>query len=191
MQWLETFTLIMRSQVTTLREKIEDPERMIHQLILDMEEELETARKGVACALADEQQLATESERLQAEVQTWLDRASRALRQGDDSSAKSALEQKRRAEDRAQIFAEIHETQTQQTRQLEDAFRGLEDKIRQARRKQRLLLAQMALCQLHDHLEEYGVEAEESDRGYSERDRKEQLEREFEELKRRVQSEEA
>ena len=46
MKWLENFTLVMRSSVTTLRDKIEDPERMLHQLIVDMEEELESVRAG-------------------------------------------------------------------------------------------------------------------------------------------------
>jgi len=45
MRWLENFTLIMRSNLAALREKIEDPERMIHQLIIDMDEELEAEFK--------------------------------------------------------------------------------------------------------------------------------------------------
>ena len=44
----------MRSSVTTLREKIEDPERMLHQLIIDMEEELDRVRASVAEVVAYE-----------------------------------------------------------------------------------------------------------------------------------------
>ena len=57
MKWLQDFTLIMRTSVSTLREKIEDPERMLHQLIIDMEGELESVRASVAAAMADEIQL--------------------------------------------------------------------------------------------------------------------------------------
>ena len=57
MSWLEQFTLVMRSNMTLLRERFEDPERMLHQLLIDMEEELENVRAGVAEALADEIQL--------------------------------------------------------------------------------------------------------------------------------------
>ncbi len=96
MKWLDTFTLIMRSQITTIREKIEDPERMIHQLILDMEEELEIARERIAGAIADEIQLGKEVEKLRTEADTWMDRATKALKRGDEATAKSALEQKRR-----------------------------------------------------------------------------------------------
>jgi len=41
MAWLSQFTLMMRSSVTALREQIEDPERMLHQLIIDMQSELD------------------------------------------------------------------------------------------------------------------------------------------------------
>ncbi len=52
MQWLDTFSLVIRSSITTLREKVQDPERMLHQLIVDMEEEMERVRESVAGALA-------------------------------------------------------------------------------------------------------------------------------------------
>jgi phage shock protein A len=191
MQWLETFTVVMRSQVTTFREKIENPERMIHQLILDMEEELEQARVRVSAAMADERQLETEVQKLKAEQEQWLELATQALKRNEEASAKSALETKRRVEDREKSLVEVHETQVAQTRKLQEAFRDLEGKIRQARRKQRLLLAKMSLCQLHDHLDEYGVETDDIGNNLAEQDRKEQLEREFEELKRRVETNDA
>ncbi|MCA9069006.1 MAG: PspA/IM30 family protein, partial [Planctomycetaceae bacterium] len=73
MKWFNTFTLIMRSQITTLREKFEDPERMIHQLILDMEEELEVAREQIAGAIADEIQLGKEVKKKREEADLWQD----------------------------------------------------------------------------------------------------------------------
>jgi phage shock protein A len=189
MQWLETFTLVMRSRVTMLRERIENPERMIHQLILDMEEELELARRRIAEALADETHLTQEVERAKSQARLALERATEAVRNGDEDLAKSALEQKRRAEERSSSLGEILKTQEVETQKLQDAFRDLEDKLRKARRQQRLLLAKMALCQLNDHLDEYGVEADEWENGLTDRAGKEQLEREFEELKRRVSEE--
>ena len=51
MNWINNFSLVMRSSITTLREKFEDPERMLHQLIVDMDEELESVRESVAEAI--------------------------------------------------------------------------------------------------------------------------------------------
>ena len=72
MKWLENFTLVMRSSITTLREKVEDPERMLHQLIVDMEEELEAVRAGVAEAIADEIQLGKRAQQAREESDQWL-----------------------------------------------------------------------------------------------------------------------
>ena len=52
MQWLSTFSFVMRSNITTLRERFADPERMLHQLIIDMDQELERVRASVAGAIA-------------------------------------------------------------------------------------------------------------------------------------------
>lgn len=191
MQWLDTFTLVMRSQMTVLRERVENPERLIHQLILDMEEELEVARQRVAAAMADELLLGREVKNQAAKADHWMEQATQALKTGDETAAKAALARKRDAEERRVTLKEVYETQREQSRQLQEAFVDLEQKIRQARRKQRLLLAKMALSQLNDHLDEYGMEADELDKSLSEEHRKEQLERELEELKRRMENAEA
>lgn len=85
MKWLERFSFVMKSSVTTLREKIEDPERMLHQLVCDMEEELETVRGSVTEAMADEIQLSKQVTQAQAEAETWNGRAVSALERGDES----------------------------------------------------------------------------------------------------------
>src|SRR5574341_40937 len=101
MKWLENFTFIMRANLATLREKIEDPERMLHQLLLDMEEELDRVRESVAEAIADEIQMGKRVEVARTECREWLDRAEGALKRADEAAAKAALEQKLLAEERA------------------------------------------------------------------------------------------
>jgi phage shock protein A len=147
MKWLNNFSLIMRSTITTLEEKLQDPERMLHQLIIDMEEELERVRASVAGAIADEIQLRKSGERARDEVGQWLQRASSAMEQGNDDRAKAALEQKLRCEQRADGLEVEHEKQRRQVLKLQDAVRDLEDKIRQARQKQTLLQARLIRAQ--------------------------------------------
>lgn len=143
MAWLKQFTLIMRSSITTLREKIEDPERMLYQLIVDMEEELERVRGSVAAAIADEIQLDAKCKRTRDEAAQWFERAGSALRRGDETTAKAALDHKVRCEQRAEELEREHTQQKSQTQKLQQAVRDLEDKIRQARQKQTLLLARL------------------------------------------------
>ena len=72
MGWLTQFSLVMRSNITTIREKFEDPERMLHQLLIDMEEELEKVRNSVAGAIADEIQLGKKVEQARSEAERWF-----------------------------------------------------------------------------------------------------------------------
>ncbi|SFI68440.1 PspA/IM30 family protein [Planctomicrobium piriforme] len=144
MSWIESFSFVMRSSFTAIREKIEDPERMLHQLVCDMEEELETVRHSVAAALADEIQIGKEVERTRTEVEQWAARAETALRRGDESSTRQAIEQKLRAEERLATLEKSYASQKTQTEKLQSSYRDLEDKIRQARHKRTLLVARLA-----------------------------------------------
>lgn len=144
MSWFSQFSLVMRSSVTALREKMEDPERMLHQLIIDMEEELDRVRASVAEAVADEIQMKKRTEREREEATKWLEHASSAIKRGDEKAAKAALEQKLLTQQRADRFAEDHAKQLTEVDKLKRAVHDLEDKIRQAKQKKTLLTARMA-----------------------------------------------
>lgn len=144
MKWLTQFSLVMRSSITSLREKIEDPERMLHQLIIDMEEELNRVRVSVAEAVADEIQMRKRCQREQDESEKWLQRASTAMQSNDDAVARAALEYKLAAQQRADRYSTEHAKQKAEVEKLQTAVRDLEDKIRQAKQKKTLLTARMA-----------------------------------------------
>lgn len=143
MKWLNQFSLIMRSSITTLREKVEDPERMLHQLIIDMQEELDRVRACVAEAIADEIQMRKRCRREREAVDTWQQRAEAAMQRGDETTARSSLEQKQAAQQRAEQYESEHAKQSEDVRRLQDSVRDLEDKIRQALQKKTLLMARM------------------------------------------------
>lgn len=144
MKWLTQFSLIMRSSITNLKEKIEDPERMLHQLIIDMQEELDRVRTSVAEAVADEIQMRKRCEREQQDAEQWQKRASTAMNRGDESAARAALEQRMSAQQRADRYREDHKKQKSEVDKLQSAVRDLEDKIRQASQKKTLLTARIA-----------------------------------------------
>jgi len=154
MKWLENFTLIMRSSITTLREQIEDPERMLHQLIIDMDDELQSIRRKVAEAIADEIQLRKKAEKAREDVEQWHARATQAVQRGDTASAESALKQRHLADERAGNLEKEHFKQQTETRRLQDAVRDLEDKIRQAKQKQTLLSARLVRAESSTRIQE-------------------------------------
>jgi phage shock protein A len=144
MTWLTNFSLVIRSSITGLCERFENPERMLNQLVIDMEEELERVRGNVAGVIADEIQLGRQVEKARAEVSQWHQRADAALRRQDEGAAKAALEQKVLAQQRADGLAKEHNKQKDETARLHRATRELEGQIRQARHKRSLLVARLA-----------------------------------------------
>ena len=144
MKWLTQFSLVMRSSLTSLKDRIEDPERMLYQLIIDMEEELDRVRCSVAEAVADEIQMRKRCQRERADAEKWMERAAAAMKRGDESTAKSALEQKMSAQQRTDQYSAEHQKQKTEVEKLQASVRDLEDKIRQAKQKKTLLTARMA-----------------------------------------------
>lgn len=143
MKWLRKFKLIVETSVSSLRERFEDPERMLHHLVLEMEEDLICVKRNVATAIADQVQLERRVESARTECATWATRAESALRKGDEQLARRALEQRIGADSRqAKLSVEL-EKLAEEIRKLEDAVRDLEDKIRQAKHKKTLLLARL------------------------------------------------
>lgn len=143
MGWLTRFNLVVRSSLTTLREKIEDPERMLHQLLVDMEEELQGVKAAVAEAIADEIQLGRRVERARANAERWMERARQAQESGEETAARSAVEQKIRVDQEVGTQSKEYEEQKRQTEKLRRAVENLEGKIRQARQRRAMLSARM------------------------------------------------
>jgi phage shock protein A len=128
MKWLQSFNLLVRSSVTTLKEKVEDPERMLHQPIIDMEEELDRVRESVAEAIADEIQLGRQVIRARKETCTWSERAEKCVRSDNDVTARQALEQKVAADQRVETLEHEHDEQKSQTAKLQNSVQELENK---------------------------------------------------------------
>lgn len=222
MSWIESFTLVMRSSITTLRECVEDPERLLNQLIIDMDDELAHVRRSVAAAIADEILLRKRAEKARDDVAQWDERAVQALQRQDEPSARSALQQKVAAEQQVATLTEEHRKQKDQTTQLQEAVRDLEEKTRQARQRRTLLLARLAraestrrinnaldrteshsafaqfnrleervereeaMTEAYDRMEGRDPEAAELERKFAEEERRQNVQIQLEELKRRV-----
>lgn len=116
---------------------------MLHQLIIDMQQELDRVRACVAEAIADEIQMRKRNAREQDEVRTWQRRAAAAIERNDENTARASLEQKQAAQQRAEQYQSEHTRQAEEVHKLQESVRDLEDKIRQAVQKKTLLMARM------------------------------------------------
>jgi phage shock protein A len=92
---------VLRSNLSALLDRAEDPEKLIAQTALDMRGELKTARRELVSALGTAKRLAKEREDLLEEARRWEERATLALREGDEDLAREALRQRARAQRQA------------------------------------------------------------------------------------------
>lgn len=152
-------TDIVNSNINSLLDKAEDPEKMVRLIIQEMEETLVEVRTASARAIADKKELERRRERLQDEAADWERKAELAVSKGRDDLARAALVEKSKAEDVATALAAELTTLDGALAKLNDDIHALQQKIKDARARQKAILVRGKAAQtrlgvrrhLHDH----------------------------------------
>ncbi|HEY5934814.1 MAG TPA: PspA/IM30 family protein, partial [Kofleriaceae bacterium] len=132
---------LIKSNINDLITKAEDPEKMLSQVLLEMQQQLVEAKKAVAVAIADEKKLQKQYVSESDKAKEWERKAMVAVRAGDDSLARQALGRKQEHETIATQFQQQWISQKQAVEKLKDALRLLNNKIEEAKRKKNILIA--------------------------------------------------
>lgn len=145
---------LLKSNINDLISRSEDPEKMLNQIIVDMNEQLVEARKQVALSIADEKRLEKQVAEQAAKANEWERRAMLAVRAGDENLAKEALARKKEFESLRDQFQEQWLKQKQAVDQLKLALRALNGKIEEAKRKKNLLIARKKRAEAQKAIQE-------------------------------------
>jgi phage shock protein A len=132
---------LVSSNVNDLISKAEKPEKMLNQLLIDMNEQLIESKKAVAMAIADEKKLEREKDNQAAQAQEWERKAMLAVQAGKDDLAKEALLRKQEYDNGAAEYQKQWGAQKAAVDKLKEALRELQNKIEEAQRKKNLLIA--------------------------------------------------
>src|SRR6476469_10651543 len=132
---------LFRANVNDVIAQAEQPEKMLHQIIIDMRSQLVKAKQQVAAAIADEKRLQDQTAQELREAEEWEHRAMLAVKEGRDDLAKQALMRRGEHVSRGSQLQITWEAHKQETDRLKDSLRGLNDNIEEASRKKNLLLA--------------------------------------------------
>jgi phage shock protein A len=138
---LDRVGTLLRANISDLLDRAEDPEKMIKQLLQDMENQLIQVKTQVAASIADQQRLKERWEENQRQADEWQRKAELAVQKGQDDLAKEALSRRNTYQQTSVGFKEQYEEQSRQVEQLKDALDRLESKIQEARTKKDLLIA--------------------------------------------------
>ncbi len=150
----DRFKRMLKSNLNDLITKSEDPEKMLNQLISDMNQQLIESKKSVASAIADEKKLERQVNDTKAQAEEWERKAMVALRAGKEDLAREALERKQEMEKYAGQYEEQWQQQHESVEKLKSSLRGLQQKIEEAHRKKNLLVARSKRAEAQKRIQE-------------------------------------
>jgi phage shock protein A len=142
MALLERVATLIRANLNELVDRAENPEKMIKQVILDMQNQFMQVKTQVAIALADLHLLEKKQQENNSREEEWMRKAQLAVSKEDDRLARAALDRAMSYKQLAANFVEQMEDQKSQVEGLKDALNALARKISEAEGKAELLIAQ-------------------------------------------------
>jgi phage shock protein A len=142
MALLERVSTLVRANLNDLVDKAEHPEKMIKQVILDMQNQFLQVKTQVAIAIADQHLLDKKRAENEDKVAEWMRKAELAVDKKQDDLARAALQRVESYRDLSEGYAQQVTDQKAQVDNLKTALRQLEQKLTEAQAKADLLIAQ-------------------------------------------------
>src|SRR6476619_6582285 len=139
---LERVGTLVKANLNDLIDQAENPEKMIKQVMLDMENQLMQVKTQVAIAIADEHLLLKKQKENEEKEAEWARKAELAVDKRQDDLARVALERGLACRQMARSFAQQAGDQKVQVETLKSALRKLEQKLQEAQSKSELMMAQ-------------------------------------------------
>src|SRR6516165_10685930 len=142
MALLDRVATLVRANLNDLLDQAENPEKMLKQVILDMENQFIQVKTQVAIALADLHLLEKKKKENVDKHSEWMRKAELAVDKKDDELARAALERAMTFQQLTESFDQQIADQEAQVESLKTALKRLETKLTEARAKVDLLISQ-------------------------------------------------
>jgi len=142
MALLERVSTLLRANLNDLIEKAEDPERLLKQIVLDMENQLLQVKTQVAIAIADQHLLDKKRVEHAEQAGEWRRKAELAVQKGHDDLARAALERALSHDQLVAGFTEQAADQKQEADNLRQALHKLDQKLNETRARCEMLVAE-------------------------------------------------
>ena len=142
MALLERVATLIRANLNDLVDKAENPEVMIKQVILDMQNQLLQVKTQVAISIADQHVLEKKLRENEESEQQWVRRAEMAVDKKDDALARAAVERSMSYKQMSESFRQQVDDQKTQVENLKQALLKLQQKLVEAQNKSDMLMAQ-------------------------------------------------
>ncbi|MBW4626415.1 MAG: PspA/IM30 family protein [Brasilonema octagenarum HA4186-MV1] len=144
---------VVSANLNDLVSKAEDPEKMLEQAVLEMQEDLVQLKQGVAQAIAAQKRTEKQYNDAQNEINKWQRNAQLALQKGEENLARQALERKKTFTDTSNALKASLDQQTGQVETLKRNLIQLESKISEAKTKKEMLRARITAAKAQEQLQ--------------------------------------
>lgn len=142
----ERISDLVRANVNDLIDKAEDPEKMVKQIIIDMESQIRKATQGLGTAVGSLNQVKKQLQTAQEQSNVWQNKAKMCLEQGNEELAKQALENKVKQDQMATQYQEMATSMEAQVNEIKSQIDVLKQKLEEARSKQAMLVARSQMA---------------------------------------------
>lgn len=144
---------VVRANLNDVVSKAEDPEKVLEQSVIDMQEDLIQLRQAVAQSIASQKRTEQQYSQNQSQANSWQQRAQLALQKGDENLAREALVRKKGYLDIANTLKAQLDAQSGQVDQLKRSLIALEGKISEAKTKKNMLKARAQAAKATEQLQ--------------------------------------
>jgi len=141
MALLERVSALVRANLNDLIDRAEDPQKMLKQVTLDMQNQLLQVKTQVAIAIADEHLLRKKHQENLEKHTEWMRKAEIAVDKKQDDLARAAIDRAVGYRNMAESYDQEITHQKAQVVDLKSALHKLELKLGEAHAKSELLLA--------------------------------------------------
>ncbi|WP_293336640.1 PspA/IM30 family protein [Microcoleus sp. CAWBG58] len=145
---------VIRANVNSLVGAAEDPEKILEQAVMDMQEDLIGLRQAVAGAIAAQKRTERQCSQAESTATEWYQRAQLALQKGEENLAREALTRKKSYQETATAMKASLGQQNAVVAQLKENMRSLESKISEAKSKKDMYIARARSAASSERLQE-------------------------------------
>jgi phage shock protein A len=134
------FTDIVNSNINSLLDKAEDPEKMVRLIIQEMEDTLVEVRSASAKTLANKKEIVSQIAKYETESQDWEAKAELALSKDREDLARAALQEKKKSAEAAEALKKELDLVEEQIAKLQDEVGQLQEKLADAKSRQKAII---------------------------------------------------
>ena len=130
------FADIINANLNSILDKAEDPAKMIRLIIQEMEDTLVEVRTTSARTIAEKKELQRKIKKVISDVNNWQQKAELAISKDREDLAKSALLEKKRLTEMADIMAAEFNSAEETLEKLNTEIGQLQEKLQDAKSRQ-------------------------------------------------------